>query len=49
VDEVLGPPFTDTPRRAYTSEAEKFVLLSDKDALEIECQACNAVFPGAPR
>jgi hypothetical protein len=49
VVEDAEPPFTDTPRRAYISDEEKFILLPETDPPEIECQACSAVFPGAPR
>jgi hypothetical protein len=44
VVEDAGPPFTDTPRRAYASDALEFVLIAGSEPLEIECRACGAVF-----
>jgi hypothetical protein len=45
VMEDAGPPFTDTPRRTYFTDVEKFVLLIGGDAPAIACVACGARFP----
>jgi hypothetical protein len=45
VAEDAGPPFTDMPRRTYTTDAGKFVLLLDGDPPAIECVACGDRFP----
>jgi hypothetical protein len=44
VVEDLGPPFTDTPRRAYIADSGSFILSPEEDAPEVECQACGVVF-----
>ncbi len=45
VSEDAGPPFTDTPRRTYSTNAEKFVLLIEGEPPSIGCVACGARFP----
>jgi hypothetical protein len=46
VVEDAGPPFTETPRRRYNSDAPEFAVISGSEPPEIECRACGAVFPG---
>jgi hypothetical protein len=45
VTEDAGPPFTDTPRRSYSTDAEKFELVVGAGAPAIACVACGARFP----
>ena len=35
--EDAGPPFTDAPRRTYSTDPDKFALISQGDPLQIQC------------
>jgi hypothetical protein len=39
-----GPPFTDTPRRAYSADPDRFVLTDEGAPPAFECRACRAIF-----
>ena len=39
-----GPPFTDTPRRTYSADPDKFVLIPGGQPPGIKCRACRAIF-----
>jgi hypothetical protein len=45
VAEDAGPPFTDAPRRTYSTDPDKFALISQGDPLQIQCVACGGRFP----
>jgi Zn ribbon nucleic-acid-binding protein len=49
VTEEAGPPFTDTPRRAYTADPMKFTLLIGDEPPMVQCVPCGARFPRPPR
>jgi hypothetical protein len=42
--EDADPPFTDTPRRTYRVDLQKFVL-GTGESLMIECVSCGYEFP----
>lgn len=44
VAEDAGPPFTDTPRRTYTTDQERFALIAGGDPPGVKCRACRAIF-----
>ena len=39
-----GPPFTDTPRRAYSTDPDRFVLITGGEPPGVTCCACRAIF-----
>jgi hypothetical protein len=45
VIEDANPPFTDTPRRSYKADEDKFIVTVG-DPPAIECRACGGQFPG---
>ena len=44
VTEDAGPPFSETPRRTYTAEPNRFEVAIGSDPPEIKCVACGARF-----
>jgi hypothetical protein len=39
-----GPPFSDTPRRSYAADPDRFVLIPGAEPPGLKCGACRAIF-----